>query len=93
MRSNRELKTDWMQKIRFADEYIIEIMMLCVDGETTLNIFLDIDGENVDIECIMCIEEEIDVPTPEMKRKFKQVSKYFKQYFENVNIIEEIVIV
>ena len=41
----------------------------------------------------MCIDEEIDVPTPEMKRKFNQVSKYFKQNFENVNAIEKIVVV
>ena len=93
MRNNRMLKTDWMRKIRFADEYKIEIIMFCGDGETTLNIFLDIDGENVDNECIMCIDEEIDVPTPEMKRKFNQVSKYFKQHFENVNAIEKIVVV
>ena len=93
MRNNRALKTDWMRKIRFADEYEIEIIMLCADGETTLNIFLDIDGENIDNECVMCIDEEIDVPTPEMKRKFNQVSKYFKQHFENVNAIEKIVVV
>ena len=91
MRNNRMLKTDWMRKIRFADEYEIEIIMLCVDGETTLNIFLDIDGEYADSECIMFIDEKLDVPTPEMKRKFKQVSKYFKQHFENVNVIEEII--
>ena len=91
MRNNRTLKTDWMRKIRFADEYEIEIIMLYSDGVTSLNIFLDIDGENVDSECIMSIDEKLDVPTPEMKRKFNQVSKYFKQHFENVNAIEKIV--
>lgn len=91
MRNNRTLKTDWMRKIRFADDYNIEMIMLYSDGITSLNIFLDIDGENVDSECIMYIDEKLDVPTPEMKRKFKQVSKYFKQHFENVNAIENIV--
>ena len=60
-----------MEEIRVKKS--IEIIMFCGDGETTLNIFLDIDGENVDNECIMCIDEEIDVPTPEMKRKFNNV--------------------
>lgn len=91
MRNNRALKTDWMRKIRFVDDYEIEIIMLYSDGITSLNIFLDINGEYADSVCIMCIDEELDVPTPEMKRKFNQVSKYFKQHFENVNAIEDIV--
>ena len=91
MRNNSTLKTDWMWKIHFVEDYNIEIIMLCSDGVTSLNIFLDIDGENVDSECIMFIDEKLDVPTSEMKRKFDQVSKYFKQHFENVNAIEEIV--
>ena len=93
MRSNRTLKAEWLHKIRFADEYKIEIMMLCADGATTLNIFLDIDGENVDDECLMCLDDEIDTPTAEMKRKFNQTARYFKQYFENVNSVNKIVVV
>ena len=93
MRSNRTLKAEWLRKIRFAEEYKIEIVILCGDGATTLNIFLDINGENVDDECLMCIEDEIDVPTAEMKRKFNQTARYFKQYFENVNTIDKIVVV
>lgn len=81
-----------MHKIRFADEYKIEIIMFCADGTTTLNIFLDIDNENVDNECLMCIDE-VDAPTPEMSRKFKQAEKYFKQYFNNVNAVDKIVVV
>lgn len=93
MRNNRTLKTEWLHKIRFADEYRIEIIIFCVDGTTTLNAFLDIDDKNVDNECLMCIDEEMDIPTSEMKRKFKQTEKYFKQYFNNVNAIDKIVVV
>lgn len=94
MRTNRQLKTEWMKKIRFADSYVIEILILCTEeSQTTLNIYLDIDGENVDDECLMCIDEFLTEPTPEMWKKFKSAARYFKEYFENVNAIDKIVIV
>ena len=94
MRTNRQLKTEWMKKIRFADSYVIEILILCTEeSQTTLNIYLDIDGENVDDECLMCIDEFLPEPTPEMRKKFKSAARYFKEYFENVNVIDKIVIV
>ena len=94
MRTNRQLKNEWTKKIRFADNYTIEILMLCTEeSQTTLNIYLDIDGENIDDECLMCIDEFLTEPTPEMRKKFKSVTKYFKEYFENVKATDKIVIV
>ena len=93
MRTNRQLKTEWLKKIRFAEKYTIEILMLCVENQTILNIYLDIDGENVDDECLMCVDKFLTEPTSEMQKKFKSVTRYFKEYFENVKATDKIITV
>ena len=91
MRTNREMTKEWSDKIRYCDDYNIEIFIMRVDDEITLNVWLDLDGETMyDSECVMVIENTAE-PTNEMKKKFKSLAKYFKQHFENVNAIEEIV--
>ena len=81
----------WKKKIRWADCYLIEISMMCVDDKTTLNVYLDldIDGDNVDSECVMAIDEFLEEPTAEMKRKLK----YFSERFEYVRVIDKIILV
>lgn len=67
--------------------------MLCVENQTILNIYFDIDGENVDDECLMCVDKFLTEPTSEMQKKFKSVTRYFKEYFENVKATDKIIIV
>lgn len=93
MRTNRQLNAEWKKKIRWADSYQIEIAMMCVDDETSLNVYLDLDGVNADSECLMSIDEYLEKPTAEMKRKLKAASRYFSEHFENVRIIDRIVLV
>lgn len=88
MRKNIELKKEWLHKIRYCDEYKIVIFMMFCDDELTLNVSIDIDGEQMtDYECIMVIEGT-ENPTKEMIQKFKSLEKYFKQHFENVQANE-----
>ena len=91
MRTNKELMKEWSNKIRYCDDYTIEIFMMRVDDEITLNVWLDLDGEIMhDSECVMVIENAAE-STNEMKKKFKSLVKYFKQHFENVESIKEII--
>lgn len=94
-RTNRQLKKDFERKIRYADNYKIEICFMNThdfDEECVLVIYLDIDGEkSVDEECVMV--ESGTAPSKDMIKKAKAEFKYFSQYFENVKLNEEIICV
>lgn len=93
MRKNVTLKAEWQRKIKWCDEYEINICMICCDDELTLNVFLDLDGEtSVDYECVMMLKG-VEEPTSEMLKKFKSLVKYFETHFKNVNSNNKIIYV
>lgn len=93
MRKNTELRKAWSDKIRYCDGYSIEIFMMYCDDVLTLNVSLNLDSEGMyDYECVMSIEN-IDIPTSEMKKRFKSLVTYFSKHFKNVKGIEEVIMI
>ena len=93
MRKNIELRKAWSDEIRYCDGYSIEIFMMYCDDVLTLNVSLNLNGEGMyDNECVMSIEDT-DIPTNEMKKKFKSLVTYFSKHFENVKGIEEVMMI
>lgn len=78
------LLKDWCKKVRYADDYKIQVgFMLCYgDDNWVLECFADlyIDGEREETETIDLIEsaDEIEKIPANMKRKAKSFYEYFK---------------
>lgn len=91
-RTNRQLRKDFEGQIRHADEYKISIMILHIEDQFELTVFLDMDGEkSSDYGCIMA-EDGCDL-SRQMKGRAKMVYNYFRRYFNNVMLNEEVVYV
>jgi len=91
-RTNRQLRKDFEEQIRHADEYKISIMILHIEDQFELTVFLDVDGEkSSDYGCIMT-EDGCD-PSRQMKGRAKMAYNYFRQHFSNVMLNEEVVYV
>lgn len=90
------LLKDWRKKVRYADEYEIQVkFMLVSDGDkNVLEAFADlyIDGKCAETEIIDKIETDdiVEKIPASMKRKAKAFYEYFKAHGVFTDEIDEI---